>query len=288
MSRLPFHFAAALLVAVCAGAAPTLLHVRLADSTVDVRFVTVKHKSAPYLAVDDVAKYLPITLKRDADTDLLTLCSRADCVPVFVGDEEDATVRSSLIYVSGALTARALGCKIDFDKKAATASFDCKDGLPPAKPGSSVGDYAPGFVLASDSGVVSLRNLLKKGAVIVVFVRSGEWEPFSQILLKDVQTRLDSLKARGFEVVAIHGYQPRVGAKWAKTLGLTFPQLADTFSCVMRGYDVHDAAHLPHPALFAIDRSGVIQYRRVFEDISQPPDLEPVWKELLESSAPKR
>jgi peroxiredoxin len=267
-----------LLASVVASASPLRLH--LPDTTVTVDAMTVKHHATPYLKLNDLEAALPVTVKRTGDAALLTLCSTWNCLPVFVGDEDDAAVKAGVGYLSGRLVARVLGCEMKVAKS--EVSFSCPARLPHARPGSDVGSMAPGFRLrSSDTDSVGLSDLLKKGPVVVIFVRSGEWDPFSQAVLKSAQARLDTIRAAGFQVVAIHGYQARVGAKWAKTLGLTFPQLADTFSAVMRGYDVFDQGHLPHPAIFVIDASGVIRYQHVFEDLNQPPDMDAVWKEIL-------
>jgi peroxiredoxin len=114
----------------------------------------------------------------------------------------------------------------------------------------------------------------------VAFVRSGQWDPLSRLLLNALESKLDTLHAAGCEVVAIHGYEAKVGAKWAAELKLHFAQLADNLSAVMRGYEVFDRGHLPHCAVFLLDREGVIHYRQVYENDAAVPDLEPFMQKV--------
>ena len=115
---------------------------------------------------------------------------------------------------------------------------------------------------------------------MVAFVRSGDWDPMSRLLLSALESRLDSLRREGCEVVAIHGYEPKVGAKWATDLKLHFAQLSDHASAVMRGYEVFDQGHLPHCALFLLDRRGIICFRQVFGSEVVAPDIGPLLREV--------
>jgi peroxiredoxin len=127
-----------------------------------------------------------------------------------------------------------------------------------------------------DAKTVTLSELPRDHKVVIAFVRSLDWDPFSQMLVRRLQSVQDSLRAANARVVVIHGYQEKQNTVWQDSLKLSFPLLADDASAVMRGYDVFDRGPLPHPAVFVVDQSGVIRLRTVFEDLSVAPDISAV------------
>lgn len=183
-------------------------------------------------------------------------------------------VIDSAAYVRADAVTEALGCGVKARKRD-VLELDCR--VPLARVGTEAGLPAPGFRLpdARDS-LVTLAGLLARGPVVVAFVRSGDWDPQSRILLTELQARRDSLRGAGVELVAIHGYEAAPAAKWAVALKLDFPQLADHLSAVMRGYGVFDKGNLPHPALFLIDRAGIIRLRQMLDSAEPLPDLRPL------------
>jgi peroxiredoxin len=269
------------------------------DSTIFVNSVTVK--KTVFLAMAEVQSQLPVMIRADAETGLSVLCTTHDCRPVYVGDEQEALVSDSGIYLSAKVVAEALGCSAKIKRKR-DVYLTCAEGWPPQRVGAEVGQRAPGFQLKAggfrreiiertpllsprergqkEDSIITLNDLLSRGPVVVVFVRSGDWDPLSRLLLDAVESKLDSLRAAGCEVVAIHGYEAKVGAKWAAELKLRFAQLADDASAVMRGYGVFDQGHLPQCAVFLLDREGIIRYRQVLGSEVTMPDLEPLMQKL--------
>jgi peroxiredoxin len=290
------------------------------DSTIFVNSVTVK--KTVFLAMAEVQSQLPVMIRADAETGLSVLCTTHDCRPVYVGDEQEALVSDSGIYLSANAVAEALGCGAKIKRKR-DVYLTCAEGWPPQRVGAEVGQRAPGFQLKAggirseileetpllsprerrenektarehketpllsprergekEDSIVTLNDLLSRGPVVVVFVRSGDWDPLSRLLLDAVESKLDSLRGEGCEVVAIHGYEAKVGAKWAAELKLRFAQLADDASAVMRGYEVFDQGHLPLCAVFLLDRNGIIRYRQVLGSEVTMPDLEPLMQKL--------
>lgn len=234
----------------------------------------IMEKKALFIAASDVQDQLPISIVSDPETGVFVLRTTLSCRNVYVADSSEVRMDGSSAFIHLLAIADVLGCDLKI-KRRREAFFSCNSGYPTQQPGSNVGDIAPGFYLnATPDSLLSLSNLLTQGPVVVAFVRSGEWDPASKILLQGLQSRSDSLRSGGFEIVAVHGYEPRTGMKWAKDLKLTFAQLSDNLSAVMRGYDVFERGHHPFPALFVIDRNGIIRYREVFTDPMAAPDVE--------------
>jgi peroxiredoxin len=248
------------------------------DSTISV--ASVSTKQAVFLSMAEVREKLPVVVQTNAETGLSILCTTNNCRPVYWGDDREMLVTDTAVYVSVEAVAEALGCNAKIKRKR-DVYLTCAAGWPAQKVGAQVGERAPGFRLkANADSTVTLNDLLSRGPVVVAFVRSGQWDPLSRLLLEALESKLDSLRGAGCEVVAIHGYEPKVGTKWAAELKLNFPQLADNASAVMRGYEVFDQGQLPHCAVFLLDRDGMIRYRQVYGNEVAVPDLEPLMREL--------
>lgn len=261
-----------------AGVTPAAtLHFPGTDSTTEIR--SVFNKKTLYLNLADAAAKLTITLKQDTSAGLLILCTPQNCVPVFEQDQDEVQIEDKALFVRTDEIASALGCTATVKKKR-DVFLACPAGLPKGRVGNQVGDLAPGFRLPVDTlSTVGLPDVLKRASVMVVFFRNGDWDPFSKLLLKMLEANLDSVRALGYNLVAIHGYEAKPAMKWTKDLALTFPLLADQYSAVIRAYDVLDRGRLAVPSVFVIDRRGVIRLRHIF-DLSGPPDLAPVLESL--------
>ena len=198
-------------------------------------------------------------------------------------DPEEYQTESSQGYVRAERVADALSCAIQIKKNNATLS--CSHDLSSLfKVGSDSGRFAPGFHLpARGDTSLSLSQLRASNSVVIAFIRSGEWDPFSRLLLLRLKSVHDSLSAAGVSVIAIHGYAPKFSGAWQDSLGLPFPLVADESSAVMRGYDVFDRGTLPHPAIFLIDRQGVIRHRQVYENLDGPPDISPLMHAIIKT-----
>ena len=253
------------------------VHFSGTDSTTQI--ASVFNRKSLYLNLHDAAAKLRLTVIWDSASGLLILSSPQDCVPVFERDQDEVQIKDKELFVRTDEVSSALGCKAALKGKN-DLTLACPSGLPAGTVGNQAGDPAPGFRLHSDTAtVVSLAERLKQRPMLVVFFRNGEWDPFSKLLLTMLQSRLDSIHALGYDVVAIHGYEPKSAVKWSKDLNVTFPLLADQYSAVIRAYNVLESAHLAAPSLFAIDQHGIIRLRHVF-DLNGPPDLSPILKEL--------
>lgn len=161
---------------------------------------------------------------------------------------------------------------------------------------------APDFKLVDQSGVeVSSKTLRKRGPVVVVFYR-GNWCPYCNKELKNLQDSLSLITERGASVVAISPEAAPGVAKTIEKTGAVFPLLSDADMKVSKGYGVayvvDDAltaryknfgtdlletnaqkgkASLPVPAVYIISKDGFVTYRYFEQDYKKRPTV----KELL-------
>jgi|SRR5690348_4731190 len=153
------------------------------------------------------------------------------------------------------------------------------------------GDRAPGFTLPDQLGrQVSLEGELEQGPVVLIFYR-GEWCPYCNTMLRTYGLRAGDFSQRGARLVAVSPQTPDNSLTMADKHGLEFPVLSDEGGDVIAAYgleydvasrEVYDAAGvdlasfngkggwiLPAPAVFVIDREGVVRFVSVNGDYSQ-------------------
>jgi peroxiredoxin len=154
-----------------------------------------------------------------------------------------------------------------------------------------VGDSAPDFTLPDAFGnEVSLKSLLEKGPVVVMFYR-GEWCPFCNIEIHAMQQALPKLRARGATLIAISPEKPDHGIVMLEKHKLTFAVLSDFNNTVARQFGIvfqvgqelsefsrntfkndislrngQDSRELPVPATYVIDTKSIIRFARVEVD----------------------
>lgn len=156
-----------------------------------------------------------------------------------------------------------------------------------AVPGIAIGDHAPDFTLPNAVGEpVRLGERLDAGPVVVLFYR-GAWCPFCDLHLRSIQEHLPEIHARGASLVAVSPQAPDSSLTLTERLGLGFDLLSDLDQSVSTAWrlrfelpealrqvyrdmgmalDEHNADgswHLPVPATFVLDRTGVVQARHV-------------------------
>ena len=148
----------------------------------------------------------------------------------------------------------------------------------------AVGSTAPVFT-AKDAGghEVNLQKLLKKGPVVLYFYR-GQWCPYCNKQLSQLQDSLALLTAKGAQIVVVSPEtQENIGKTVTKTKA-TFPIVHDANFAIMKAYHTAfevqpdvvakykgfgvdllaangaDAAVLPVPATYIIGKDGKIKY----------------------------
>lgn len=156
--------------------------------------------------------------------------------------------------------------------------------IPPQ--GLQVNDQAPNFLGKDQTGKeITLQNELKKGSVVLVFYR-GQWCPFCNKQLKQLEDSLYLIKAKGATVLTI---TPEKFENIEKTISKTkasYSIIHDEGLDIMKKYDVafkvddktiesykkygidfteangvSNGAHLPVPAVYIINKEGKIIYK---------------------------
>ncbi len=150
--------------------------------------------------------------------------------------------------------------------------------------GLKVGDAAPLFTATDNNGKsFSLESALKKGDVVLMFYR-GQWCPFCNKQMSQMNDSLSLITGKGATVVAI---SPEIQENVVKTIEKTkasFPVISDVQMKIMKDYQVNFAvpqttidryknfgidfnvvnggngANLPVPATYVIGKNGKIKY----------------------------
>jgi peroxiredoxin len=154
-----------------------------------------------------------------------------------------------------------------------------------------VGQKAPDFTLNDQLGrEVSLAGELEQGPVVLLFYR-GEWCPYCNAWLRTFGLRAADFSQRGARLVAVSPQTPDNSLTMAEKHGLEFPVLSDEGGEVIGTYGLkYDVtAHelykaggadldkfngesrwiLPAPAVFVIDREGIVRFVTVNGDYTQ-------------------
>ncbi len=178
---------------------------------------------------------------------------------------------------------------------------DARLGTSAAGFGLAVGQRAPDATLEDVSGKkTKLSDLYKEGPTFVVFYRGG-WCPFCNLQLHDLAASKAEFDKRGIRLVAISVDKPSEEAKTQAKDGVAFPMLSDSklvahkafkvvhatteeeqkkmasFGVDLGGYSGEAHQSFAVPAIFMVDRAGVIRFAHVDEDYKTRPSA----KQLL-------
>lgn len=161
----------------------------------------------------------------------------------------------------------------------------------------NVGDTAPDFTLPSAVETnVTLSELLKDGPVVMTWYR-GEWCPYCNIYLEDLQMHADEFKEAGAQIVAISPEKVDNGMKLADRMALKYHVLSDEGSKVAEEYgvvytlppkiaeyyqnafDLHgvnndDSNVLPLSASYIIGQDGTIKFAYLNPDYRERAETE--------------
>lgn len=136
------------------------------------------------------------------------------------------------------------------------------------------GFIAPLFELFDSEGEkVNLASFFGEKIVVLVFFSSLKE---NQDFLKLFQEKLREIRLKGGVVLGISGVRKRELRKEKEKLNLKFPLLSDKDFSVISQYGVRDTSSekgLCYPAIFIIDRDGLIRYRKVWIEKNFKPDL---------------
>lgn len=150
---------------------------------------------------------------------------------------------------------------------------------------------------------VRLKDLLKKGPVVLVFYR-GNWSIHCTRHLKQLQDSLDAFTAKKATVVAVSPELPENIAKTVEKTGATFPVLYDEELKISKAYDVNyevpqntitqfkrtninldeingkNGFNLPITATYIIDKESTVIYRFFQNDFKKRPAISELLSKL--------
>ena len=182
-----------------------------------------------------------------------------------------------LIVIVLSMISVSYGQDINYDR----FGIETKDSNIPH--GLKSGDKAPDFTGYDQTGKqVELKKLLDKGPIILFFYR-GKWSTDCSRYLNNYQDSLKVLTDQGFNVVAITPESIENVEQTVKLHNLTFTVIYDCQEKIMKDFDVifnvtkayqekihsdfsiniaenngRDAARLPVPATYIINKDGII------------------------------
>ncbi len=151
--------------------------------------------------------------------------------------------------------------------------------------GLNIKDKAPDFTATDQSGKkINLKKQLKKGSVVLVFYR-GQWCPYCNKQLKQLEDSIEFIKNKGAVVLAITPEMPENITKTVEKTKASYSILYDEGLKIMRAYKVayqlddkmvekykgygidflkvngNNGANLPVPAVYVVNKKGIITYR---------------------------
>jgi peroxiredoxin len=152
---------------------------------------------------------------------------------------------------------------------------------------------------------VNLKDLRKKGPVVIVFYR-GNWCPYCNKELSRLQDSLQLIKDKGASLVAITPETTEGIIKTAEKTKAAFPIVYDEDMKIMKAYDVAykvdektvaryknfdidlatnnnqrpEEITLPVPAVYIVDKEGNITYRYFEPDYKKRPSVKEILKNL--------
>jgi peroxiredoxin len=171
-----------------------------------------------------------------------------------------------------------------------------------APEGLFLNSKAPDFKAKDQDGnEIRLKELIKKGKVVLVFYR-GEWCPYCNRNLQRLSDSLSLIKEKGATLIAITPEQPESIAKTIEKTKAGFSIIHDENLKIMKAYEVEfevpentlkryrnggikldevngkNGNFLPVPATYVIDKEGAVIYRFFNTDYKKRPSV----KEILD------
>jgi peroxiredoxin len=156
----------------------------------------------------------------------------------------------------------------------------------------------------------TLAGVFAQRPVVLVFYRGG-WCPYCNFQLHELATKGEELRKRGVVVVAISVDKPQYGAKTAQEHAAAFEVLSDpdlvahkafrvvnhiggatAFALARMGEDLETRSGRDHhdvavPAIFLIDRAGIIRWAHTDPDYKRRPSATAVLEAIDASDLAK-
>ena len=173
-----------------------------------------------------------------------------------------------------------------------------------APEGLFISSKAPDFKAKDQNGQdIRLKDLLKKGKVVLVFYR-GYWCPYCNKELSRLQDSLSFITEKGATLLAVAAEKPENISKTAEQTKAGYSILYDEDLKIMKAYDVafevpentitlyrnanidiekingKNGKWLPVPAVYVIDKESTVTYRFFEPDYKKRPTVAEILKNL--------
>jgi peroxiredoxin len=168
------------------------------------------------------------------------------------------------------------------------------------------GEVMPPFMLPDGQGrLVTLPSLLAHSPVAVIFFR-GHWCPYCRLNVRAVIQAQDRIKAMGAQIVAIMPETQEYTEQFKADSGAPFPVLTDLDNgyalslnlAIWLGSEIqrllsyqdmpkfhgNDGWMLPIPAVFVVDRDGIVKARFVDPDFRKRMEIDDLLRALEQAS----
>jgi peroxiredoxin len=151
-----------------------------------------------------------------------------------------------------------------------------------------VGDRAPDFTLEDMDGKrISLSDFHGRRKVVLVFYR-GHWWPYCASQLGELKGLLTAEEKRQVQILAIsidsHADSRRLVKRLQESSSgeVDFPLLEDKSHEVIGRYGILNphSPGWPHPAIYVLDRAGIVRWRFVEKDYTQRASNEQILQAL--------
>lgn len=173
-----------------------------------------------------------------------------------------------------------------------------------APEGLFISSKAPDFKAKDQNGnEIRLKDLLKKGKVVLVFYR-GNWCPYCNKELSRLQDSLSLIQAKGATLLAVSPEKPEGISQTTEKTKAEYPILHDEGLKIMKAYDVafevpentitryknagldieknngSNGKYLPVPAVYVIDQEQTVRYRFFDTDYKKRPSVQEILDNL--------
>lgn len=199
-----------------------------------------------------------------------------------------------LVLISFSVIAQDIRLPEKLPELAETRSTD----LGKAEVGLKVGDKPADFTVLTHKGKdVSLGELAKSNAPILVVFYRGGWCPYCNVQIRQLAEAWPEFEKRGITPVLISVDKPDASAMAKATYEIPFPVLSDpelkaheafdvvveiddataekykTYGIVLEDWSGKDHHKIAAPGIFLLDASGTVQWAHVSKDYKTRPSV---------------
>ncbi len=161
--------------------------------------------------------------------------------------------------------------------------------------GPAVGSTAPsiGSPLDATGKPRTMASLVGEKGVVLFFFRSIAWCPYCQLQLMELNGGVDEMAKRGYRLVGVSYDPTAVQAQFIADRSIKFSLLSDPKSEIIDRFKLRDPQYspgsraygVPRPAIFVLDRDGVVKAKLYESAYTKRPPLSLVLETLTKVSA---